>query len=147
MALDIIGAIQPEGQERNAPGVRFLGQRDRGWIRERLPQYSGLIFPGRVWEGAHPLVVREALEAGVPVVALEGSGAADLVETTGAGSLYRDGDGQSLSAALAAIPLAGDDQRVLARAFALRELTQQSWMDRMLQAYEAAREEYSSRGR
>jgi NADPH2:quinone reductase len=58
----------------------------------------GLIYPSESWE-TFGLVVAEAFEAGVPVVARAGSAGADLVEQFQAGAVYGPGH-QSLREAL-----------------------------------------------
>jgi len=134
--LDIIGS--GEFGNRNPAdfsNVRFLGIRDRDWILKILPSYTALIFPGRVWEGAYPLVVREALEAGVPVVALSGSSAADLVAEEGVGAVYADEDSDNLWLALNNVISAGNDLRAAARALFEHALTEAQWSERIQSIY------------
>jgi glycosyltransferase involved in cell wall biosynthesis len=67
------------------PNVHYLGSVDRAELRRRLPFYTGLVFPGRCLEGGYPLSVVEGLAAGLPVVAVAGSSAADLLARNGGG--------------------------------------------------------------
>jgi glycosyltransferase involved in cell wall biosynthesis len=136
--LDVIGADSDSRARTSSARVRFLGVRDRHWILKTLPQYSALVFPGRVWEGAYPLVVREALAVGLPVVALDGSGAADLVRESGGGCTYVDGNGPSLLAALDRALEAGTGLRSRARAFAEAALGQDAWTHKIIGAFRAA---------
>lgn len=75
LRLDIIG----DGPQRDelaalAPeGVRLLGALPPAQLRSMLPDYSGLVFTSLAPESATPLVVVEALEAGVPVLIVESS--------------------------------------------------------------------------
>ena len=79
--FDMVGAEDSGHPDvTRATNAHFLGIRDREWIVQQLPNYTALVFPGRVLEGVYPLVVREALESGVPVVSLSGSSTADLVQ-------------------------------------------------------------------
>ncbi len=91
--LDIYG----EGPQRDeiariAPkSVQLLGQIDRSTLRERIPGYTGLVFPSR-WFEMNPYTVIEGLEAGLPIVALAGSGAADTVLRHNVGAVYSDAE-------------------------------------------------------
>lgn len=97
--LDIYGdGPQREEIGRVAPkSVRLLGQVDRDTLRERIAGYTGLVFPSR-WFEMNPYTIVEALEAGLPIVALAGSGAADTVLRYKVGAVYSDAD--SLRASL-----------------------------------------------
>ncbi|MEI5007977.1 glycosyltransferase family 4 protein [Streptomyces sp. PmtA] len=79
--LDVIGSGPLESACREvAPGaVRLLGPLPRQEVAARLPRYTGLVFPSVCPESATALVCQEALAAGVPVLALAGSAAADSV--------------------------------------------------------------------
>lgn len=100
--LDVIGSGPLEGACLAAApkNVRLLGALPREQLRARLPHYTGLVFPGVCPESATPLVCQEALAAGVPVLALAGSAAADSVLRDGTGAVY--GCANGLAHALAA---------------------------------------------
>jgi glycosyltransferase involved in cell wall biosynthesis len=68
--LDIAGdGPQREELARLAgPEVRLRGAVPASQLRRELPGYSGLVFAGLCPEAAVPLVVVEALEAGLPVL-------------------------------------------------------------------------------
>lgn len=85
--LDVIGTGPLERECRAAApaGVRFLGPVERGALRAALPGYRGLVFPSRWQEGAVPLVYLEALAAGLPVLAFEGSAVPQAVQVEGTG--------------------------------------------------------------
>lgn len=80
--------------------VRFLGIRKPEDIRRQLPKYRGLVFPSRWPEGAYPRVAMEALSAGIPIAALEGSSGAELVRLFGCGEIYTETNDKSLKSAL-----------------------------------------------
>ncbi|MEV3853937.1 glycosyltransferase family 4 protein [Streptomyces sp. NPDC050095] len=86
--LDVVGAGPLEGECRAvAPSsVRFLGAVERERLREALPSYRGLVFPSRWLEGV-PLVYLEALAAGLPVLAFEGSAVPRAVRAEGTGTV------------------------------------------------------------
>ncbi|NEB81096.1 glycosyltransferase, partial [Streptomyces sp. SID14478] len=86
--LDVVGTGPLERRCRAvAPAsVRFLGQVERGVLRDSLPGYRGFVFPGRRVEGV-PLVYLEALAAGLPVLAFEGSAVPRAVRTEGTGTV------------------------------------------------------------
>ncbi|MHC5704848.1 glycosyltransferase family 4 protein [Streptomyces sp. PKU-MA01144] len=98
--LDVIGSgpLEPACRHSATGTVRLLGTLSRQEIAARLPRYTGLVFPSICPEGA-PLVCQEALAAGVPVLALTGSAAADSVRRDGTGAVY--GDAGDLPQALA----------------------------------------------
>jgi glycosyltransferase involved in cell wall biosynthesis len=76
--------------------VRFLGVRED--VPELLRKASGLVLASE-YEGC-PLVVLEAMAAGVPVVATAVGGMSELVEDGRSGILSRPGDDADLAAAL-----------------------------------------------
>lgn len=88
--LDVIGSgpLESACRETAGSGVRLLGALPRPEIIARLPQYMGLVFPSVCPESATALVCQEALAAGVPVLALAGSAAADSVRRDGTGAVY-----------------------------------------------------------
>ncbi|MEV7175495.1 glycosyltransferase family 4 protein [Kitasatospora sp. NPDC093679] len=88
--LDVVGEGELLDRARAAapPQVRFLGRLDRTELRRRLPGWRGLVFPSRCLEGA-PLVQVEALAAGLPVLAFEGSSVAETVRARGTGTVVR----------------------------------------------------------
>ena len=87
--LDVVGdgVLSDDVQRALPPGSRLLGSMDHDDVRRLFPHYQGLVLPSRWPESATPLVVLEALAAGVPVVALAGNAAADLVAETGCGAV------------------------------------------------------------
>ena len=138
--LDVVGD-GPELAELTrlaGPEVRFLGAQEHSWVDRHLPSYAGLVFPGLCWEGAYPMVVREALAHGVPVVAADGSSAADLVAGRGGGVTYAKGSAVELRSALDEVALSGEGLRSEARAIHLREFTEAAWLDRMGAVYARA---------
>ncbi|MFG2824446.1 glycosyltransferase family 4 protein [Kitasatospora sp. NPDC048365] len=86
--LDIVGDGELLDRARSLapPSVRFLGRLDRTELRRRLPSWLGLVFPSRCLEGA-PLVQLEALAAGLPILAFEGSSVAESVRADGTGAV------------------------------------------------------------
>ena len=136
LQLDVVGTDGAVSANRDGHArVRYLGVQGRAWIAEHLPNYTALVFPGRVWEGAYPLVVREALEAGIPVVALADSSAADLIDEFKAGATYEDASGVGLLQALDATFAGGAQLRVRAREIFNLQLTESIWLANMRAAY------------
>lgn len=136
LQLDVVGTDGAVSANRDGHArVRYLGVQGRAWIAEQLPTYTALVFPGRVWEGAYPLVVREALEAGVPVVALAESGAADLIHECNAGATYEDGSESHLRNAVEAIIEGGQQLRLRAREAFKKMLTEDMWLAQVRVAY------------
>jgi glycosyltransferase involved in cell wall biosynthesis len=78
--------------------VSFLGTRDAGQVRELLAGAAALVVPS-IYEGM-PLVVLEAMERGVPVVASAVSGIPEVVVGGETGWLVPPEDPAALAAAL-----------------------------------------------
>ncbi len=88
--------------------VRFLGRASRGEVRDLLSRARALVVPS-TYEGM-PLVVLEAMEAGVPVIASRVSGIPEVVVDGETGWLVPCEDPPALAAALAELaadPAAG----------------------------------------
>ncbi|WP_327354655.1 glycosyltransferase family 4 protein [Streptomyces sp. NBC_01304] len=132
--LDVIGGGPlAEACRAEAPGsVRFLGVLSPEDVAQLLPRYAGLVFPGRCYEGM-PTVYGEALAAGVPVLAFEGSSVPLAVRAEGTGLVVREGEplGPVLAEATARFPgLRGRCREVYARAYA-----ESVWLARIERLY------------
>jgi len=132
--LDVIGAgpLEEDCRSIDRTGVRLLGALSRDRLLAELPIYAGLIFPSICPEGS-PLIVQEALAAGVPVLALSGSSAADSVRLEGTGAVY-DSNAElprALTAAEQRFPALKDHCRqVYAERYSRR-----AWADKMTAVY------------
>jgi glycosyltransferase involved in cell wall biosynthesis len=91
LRLDIYGEGEDSVPIRTMrkPGVRLRGQITRDRLVGELSGYAGLVFPSLWFEG-NPSIVLEAFQAGIPVVAKQGSSGADIVVEHGAGKVYSD---------------------------------------------------------
>jgi len=90
------------------------------------------------WEGAYPLAVREALAAGLPVVARDGTGAADLVLESRAGTVYEAEKEHSLARALFDVIKHNAVLRKEAHTFFQDQLSEQRWLTKIFAAYRGA---------
>lgn len=137
--LDIVGdgPLRAHLEANAPPGVRVLGTTPAGELRLALPSYTGLVFPSQWMEGA-PLVVLEALEAGIPVVAREGNAGADLVRSTECGRVYSDQEPNGLAAALTAVHDGGDSLRKRARTTWQDQFSAKVWVAATVRTYEEA---------
>ena len=114
-------------------GAEFLGRRDD--VPGLLAAASVFVLPS-VWEG-QPLVLQEALRAGVPIVASRAGGIADLVGDDAA-LLVPPGDAGALAAAVREVlenPPTADRLRAAARARAARLPTEEDAVTAALAAY------------
>ena len=138
--LDIVGdgPLRTQVEASAPPGVRVLGKMSAAKLRSALPSYTGLVFPGRSMEGAIPLVVLEALEAGIPVVAREGNGGADQIRSSGCGEVYSDQEPGGLTAALTTVRSSGDALRELAHATWQESFSVNKWVAAIIRTYEEA---------
>ncbi|MFF2569000.1 glycosyltransferase family 4 protein [Streptomyces sp. NPDC058084] len=133
--LDVIGSGPLEADCRAlAPAsVRFLGAMDRHALRTLLPGYRGAVFTSRCYEGAVPLVYVEALAAGLPVLAFEGSSVplAVAAEGTGAVTSWDAPLADALHTADRVFP----ELREHCRSVYARQYGERAWTDRMVGLY------------
>ncbi|WP_433803011.1 glycosyltransferase family 4 protein [Actinomycetospora sp. CA-084318] len=155
LQLDVIGSGGQEQELRAAhadrPEVRFLGAMSNVEVRARLASYTGLVVPSLWAEAGPPLTYVEALAAGVPVVAVEGNGAADDIARNGTGVVVGPIQQRSGSAplrvpdedlAVALKDVARDRPRLSPRARAVYEqhFSTDAWVRALTDVYrEAAR--------
>jgi glycosyltransferase involved in cell wall biosynthesis len=102
-------ALEGRLKGKPGPGVRFLGRCDAGRVRGLLRGAAALVVPS-IYEGM-PLVVLEAMEANVPVVASRVSGIPEVVEDGVTGWLVPPEDPGALAAALSAVLEHPDEAR------------------------------------
>jgi glycosyltransferase involved in cell wall biosynthesis len=128
--LAVVGDGPLLDQARAVAGrdVSFLGPMPRQQLLAGLAGYAGLVFPSRCYEGS-PMIVAEALARGLPVVALEGSSAADLVAEAGGGVTYDDEPG-SLERALRTVREQRAQLSGAARALHLTHCSPEAWLRR-----------------
>ncbi|WP_338698624.1 glycosyltransferase family 4 protein [Streptomyces sp. Q6] len=86
--LDVFGGGPRERECRAAApdSVTFRGVVEHAGLVRRLGRYQGLVLPGRFDDGL-PLVYSEALAAGLPVLAFDGSPTARTVRAEGTGTV------------------------------------------------------------
>jgi len=96
------------------------------------------VYPSVFNEGAIPLVIRESLTLGTPIVAAHGSAVADLVLANGIGTVFSLKDEQSLQEALAGVERMTDSDRVRIKDFAEREFSRSAWVRRIHAIFQEA---------
>ena len=135
--LDVVGDGELLAAARaTAPAsVHFLGRMDRAELRRRLPGWRGLIFPSRCLEGA-PLVEVEALAAGLPVLAFDGSSVAENVRAHGTGSVVSWD--HPLPPALTAAGTGFPGLRTHCRRVFEDHFSERTWLRSTLEVYRAA---------
>ena len=134
--LDAYGAKASQARLTSGQGnISFKGSVARQEILHRLNEYTALVFPGIAWEGAIPLVVREAAEAGVPVLAREGTSVADFVTARGFGCSYSQEGPESLFAAMKNLEKEGLSLRNAARRVFLDSMEETRWQLQMRQLF------------
>ncbi len=147
-ALTVIG----EGPERETAEkiaserrlvVRFLGTRDRSEIAQVMSESLGLVFSSKALEGA-PLVYGEAMQAGLPLIAAEGSTLATQTKADETGSTFSWTDPESLANALEESRTNRAALSSRARQVYLNRYTSDVWIDKISQVYQAARSAHRS---
>ncbi len=93
LTLDVIGDGPQRGEleARGVPRVRFLGRLGPEEVRRAMLGARALVFPSRWFEG-QPLVLLEAFSAGLPVLAADLGGAAEVVGGVDRGWLVGPGE-------------------------------------------------------
>ncbi|MER5890863.1 glycosyltransferase family 4 protein [Streptomyces sp. NPDC001941] len=136
VGLDVVGdgELAAECRAVAPPSVAFHGSLDRVELRARLASWRGLVFPSR-WREAAPLVYVEALAAGLPVLAFDGSSVADAVRAGGTGRVV-DWD-QPLGPVLKEAAESFPGLRPHCRAVYEAEFTREIWARRMTALYES----------
>ena len=91
--LDIVGTgpLAEAIHARTGDNVHYMGHVEHASLLQAMPTYLGLVFPSR-WLEHSPITVIEALAAGLPLVALNGNMAADLVAQHHVGAVVNSED-------------------------------------------------------
>lgn len=154
--LDIAGdgPLRPQLERqlaaRGSRDIRLLGQVDAAELRRRLPEYRGLVFSSLGPEAAAPLVVIEALEAGIPVAIIDSSPhAPELVGLGVASTVGTDGariDTDSLNRVLDWVRYGNDALRLRCRSVYEQYFTEADWVERITQVYDDASAHWRRRG-
>lgn len=143
--------VWPEGRELDIYGdgplrstleamagssVKFHGVVPSEQVQSRLAKARGLVFPS-IWpESAYPMSYLDALSVALPVVALEGNGAADDVVAHGTGSVFAEWT--DLQSAMDSVDAHWShfSERALYRFDS--EFSAQKWTEKMQGVYQAA---------
>lgn len=139
LPLDLIGTGEEQAElERrhgDRPGIRFLGGMGNAEVRARLGGYTGLVVPSLWAEAGPPLTYVEALAAGVPVVAVEGNGAADDVARHGTGAVVAPHDPPELAVALKDVQRDRTALSRRARTTYEQHFSTRAWVGRLIETY------------
>jgi GT2 family glycosyltransferase/glycosyltransferase involved in cell wall biosynthesis len=81
------------------PGVTHLGARSNDEVAQRLAGLDVLVMPS-IWPENSPVIIREALLAGLPVIGSRVGGIPELIEHERNGLLFAPGDAEGLRRAL-----------------------------------------------
>lgn len=135
--LDVFGdgELLAECRAAAPSSVRFLGRLDRAELCRRMPAYRGLVFPSR-WYEVQPCVQVEALAAGLPTLAFEGSSVAEAVREHGTGLVTRWD--QPLARVLAEAADRFPSLRAHCRQVYTDRFTERAWLARIAGVYEEA---------
>ena len=134
------GPARADLERLGVPGVRFAGRLAPEQVRELMLAGRALAFPSRSYEG-QPMVVLEALAAGLPVLASDLGGLPELLRPTGAGWLAPPGDVAGWTGALRGLTQTAPVVQASAAALRLyqRVFTEERAARTLEDAYERAR--------
>jgi glycosyltransferase involved in cell wall biosynthesis len=138
MSLDVYGSgpLLSRVEAKAGANVRVRGEAKRDALRRAMPEYEGLVLPSRWFEGL-PTVVIEALAAALPVVALEGSGVAELIDESGSGIVVgHEADRATWADALAVVSASRATISGRARALYEDRFTPSTWLRNITDMYE-----------
>ncbi len=140
--LDIIGD-GPQADdlaELAGPQVHLLGALPADEVRALLPSYSCLVFASLAPESAMPLVVVEALEAGIPVLIVSSSPHAQALVDAYVATTFDIVDGSvdtaSLSDAMDWVAYGGAPLRDRCREHYRAHYTEDDWLREIVHLYE-----------
>jgi glycosyltransferase involved in cell wall biosynthesis len=102
------GPLRSALESRRVPNVRFLGRLASADVQRLMLTSRGLVFPS-VWYEGQPMVLLEALAAGLPVAVSDIGGIPETVGGADAAVLVRPGDTGAWAAAFHHL---NDDDRV-----------------------------------
>ena len=136
--LDVIGSGPDQGHIESAakPSVRVLPPVPNQELLSILPSYSGLVLPSTCLE-ALPTVLLESLGSGVPVVALSGNAAADILARSSPAWVYQNSP-DHLETSLAAVTTNQLVARIQAREIFDRDFRMEAWIARLEEVYTSA---------
>lgn len=116
--------------------VKFHGVIPSEHVQSRLAKARGLVFPS-IWpESAYPMSYLDALSVALPVVALEGNGAADDVVAHDTGSVFAEWS--DLQSAMDRVDARWDQFSEGALHRFETEFSAQKWTDKMQDVYNSA---------
>lgn len=85
------GPLRARATERGLPGVKFLGRLSPSDVHRHMREARALLVPSLWYEG-QPMVLLEALAAGLPILASDLGANGELIEAHGTGWLAASGD-------------------------------------------------------
>jgi len=121
--------------------IRFTGPVDDAAKAKLLADADMLVFPSRYENEGLPLVLLEAMAAGLPVVSTYHAAIPEVVQEGVTGLLVQPGDVAALTAAIRRLAFEADMRRGMgaaARARFLEEYTVARWSERMAAVFDTA---------
>jgi glycosyltransferase involved in cell wall biosynthesis len=133
------GPLRSSLESLNIPNVHFVGQLAGPEVQQLMLSSRALVFPS-IWYEGQPMVLLEALAAGLPLVVSDIGGLPEIVAGTTAAVLARPGDSGSWSDALGHL---ADNLRIDQSGKSARRVFEERYspeigLDRLMHEYEGA---------
>lgn len=150
IAVDIAGdgpdAEALRQQAASLPNVRFHGRLDKSGVDKLLHDAAAVVVPS-TWHENQPMIILEAIAAGLPVLATDIGGIGELIDDGVSGILVPPRDPGALASAISELMASSELRRRMgleARAFAARGFDATAHLDGLNSIYEAAIEQVAA---
>ena len=146
LRLEVVGAPDPAGHADRGDGISFLGPLPHAEVQERMRGARALLVPSQ-WPEGQPLVVLEALAAGLPVVGTAIGGIEEVLRDDPRSRLVALGDLAGWQTALGELSdgTSVDRRGSSSRALYERRFTPEVGLRRLIDVYRLAGERHASR--
>ncbi len=80
LTIKVIGGGPLRDQVQSCAAIDYLGELTKGQVAEQMRKAAVLVMPSICYEAGFPLVLMEAMQSGLPIVATDLGGMAEIIE-------------------------------------------------------------------